>query len=64
MTEAIDGVQLDEALAVIDRGLGEMMRRGCGHPGIRAMIEATGFDGFNEVQSVAQLKSSGCSSAG
>ncbi|MDW3219212.1 MAG: hypothetical protein R8F63_11430 [Acidimicrobiales bacterium] len=27
MTEAIDGVQLDEALAVIDRGLGEMMRR-------------------------------------
>ena len=27
MTEAIDGVQLDEALAVIDRGLNEMMRR-------------------------------------
>ncbi|MEM7142601.1 MAG: hypothetical protein AAF548_16380 [Actinomycetota bacterium] len=27
MTEAIDGAQLDEALAVIDRGLSEMMRR-------------------------------------
>lgn len=27
MTEAIDGVQLDDALAVIDRGLSEMMRR-------------------------------------
>jgi len=27
MTEAINGVQLEEALAVIDRGLSEMMRR-------------------------------------
>ncbi|MDG2027210.1 MAG: hypothetical protein P8J50_08880 [Acidimicrobiales bacterium] len=27
MTEAIDGAQLDEALAVVDRGLSEMMRR-------------------------------------
>lgn len=27
MTEAIEGTQLAEALAVIDRGLGEMMRR-------------------------------------
>ncbi|MFT5201274.1 MAG: hypothetical protein ACI9C1_000646 [Candidatus Aldehydirespiratoraceae bacterium] len=27
MTEALNGAQLDEALAVIDRGLGEMMRR-------------------------------------
>ena len=27
MTEVIDGVQLQEALAVIDRGLGDLMRR-------------------------------------
>ena len=27
MTEALNGAQLEEALAVIDRGLGEMMRR-------------------------------------
>ena len=27
MTEALNGARLDEALAVIDRGLGEMMRR-------------------------------------
>lgn len=27
MTEAINGAQLDEALAVIDRSLGELMKR-------------------------------------
>ncbi len=27
MTEAIDGTQLEEALAVIDRTLGDLMRR-------------------------------------
>ena len=27
MTEALNGAQLEEALAVIDRGLGDMMRR-------------------------------------
>lgn len=27
MTEAIEGVQIEEALAVIDRGLGDLMRR-------------------------------------